>query len=60
MKKILWAVIIAVAALTLLDRASQIITTGDFNLITYLTEHKFIIAFGLCYIGLEVFGRFKK
>lgn len=60
MKKILYALIIAAAALMLLERASQIVMTGDFNFVTYLQDHKFIIVFGLCYIGLEVIGKFKK
>ena len=63
MKRIIYALIMVPVALAVaywIGNFGSDVIHGNFNVLEFLTDHKVIIAFAICYVGLQFIGPFKK
>ena len=63
MKRAIFALLMVPIALCVAYAAINFgtsIINGDVSLMGWIGDHKFILAFVACYIGLQFFGPFKK
>ena len=63
MKRIIYALIMVPVALAVaywIGNFGADVVNGNFDVLAFLSNHKVIIAFVVCYVGLQFIGPFKK
>lgn len=63
MKRVLYALLLVPVALCVAYGGVNFVSAvihGDMSILSWIQDHKFILAFVACYVGLQFIGPFKK